>query len=244
MLAGEEPFRRPISSALKSPSKTWSWCCRRCAGTSWTSVGDILRADPDREEREDGRRFRGELEPTIRRRGVRELVIVGHADDEEEESRRCRPFRMCRPRAHHAETSGFANPLFWGCSLVTRRERWKPHLGALAYFARYRRRHRRKRSRRRMRSAGGGDGGLVVLHRALGDRRGTRRLRRRWPGVEDQLAPQAGFCLARARSERWRSRYWSAYCWASCGPYSLLLGRAGLGSSPRDSTCKSASAAC
>ena len=36
MLAGENRFWHPISSALKLLSKMRSWCCRRCAGTSWT----------------------------------------------------------------------------------------------------------------------------------------------------------------------------------------------------------------
>ena len=131
------------------------------------SVDDVIffALDPDREERyATVADFAEELEPFLGdpKRGVRELsVIVGHADDEEEEEAEAAPpvpYVPLRERitplqrtvgalgsgavafvafANLPQTSGFANPLFWGLfALVTLAGALKPHLGALlAYFA-------------------------------------------------------------------------------------------------------------
>ena len=174
MLAGENPFLAPdleraeavIEDAeLVLPSLCWD-------GLD-PAIDDVIffALDPDREERyATVADFAEELEPFLGdpKRGVRELsVIVGHADDEEEETEaekeppaprvplRERITPLQRTVAAHAvgalgsgavafvafanlpQTSGFANPLFWGLfALVTLAGALKPHLGALlAYFA-------------------------------------------------------------------------------------------------------------
>lgn len=174
MLAGENPFLAPdleraeaaIEDAeLVLPSLCWD-------GLD-PAIDDVIffALDPDREERyATVADFAEELEPFLGdpKRGVRELsVIVGHADDEEEETEaekeppaprvplRERITPLQRTVAAHAvgalgsgavafvafanlpQTSGFANPLFWGMfALVTLAGALKPHLGALlAYFA-------------------------------------------------------------------------------------------------------------
>lgn len=174
MLAGENPFLAPdleraeavIEDAeLVLPSLCWD-------GLD-PAIDDVIffALDPDREERyATVADFAEELEPFLGdpKRGVRELsVIVGHADDEEEEAEvekappaprvplRERITPLQRTVAAHAvgalgsgavafvafanlpQTSGFANPLFWGLfALVTLAGALKPHLGALlAYFA-------------------------------------------------------------------------------------------------------------
>ena len=173
MLAGENPFLAPdleraeavIEDAeLVLPSLCWDELD--------PAVDDVIffALDPDREERyATVADFAEELEPFLGdpKRGVRELsVIVGHADDEEEEETETAPpvpyvplreriTPLQRTVAAHAagalgsgavafvafanlpQTSGFANPLFWGLfALVTLAGALKPHLGALlAYFA-------------------------------------------------------------------------------------------------------------
>lgn len=174
MLAGENPFLAPnleraeavIEDAeLVLPSLCWD-------GLD-PAIDDVIffALDPDREERyATVADFAEELESFLGdpKRGVRELsVIVGHADDEEEETEaekeppaprvplRERITPLQRTVAAHAvgalgsgavafvafanlpQTSGFANPLFWGLfALVTLAGALKPHLGALlAYFA-------------------------------------------------------------------------------------------------------------
>lgn len=174
MLAGENPFLAPdleraeavIEDAeLVLPSLCWD-------GLD-PAIDDVIffALDPDREERyATVADFAEELEPFLGdpKRGVRELsVIVGHADDEEEEAEvekappaprvplRERITPLQRTVAAHAvgalgsgavafvafanlpQTSGFANPLFWGLfAFVTLAGALKPHLGALlAYFA-------------------------------------------------------------------------------------------------------------
>ena len=174
MLAGENPFlasdldraEAAIEDAeLVLPSLCWDELD--------PAVDDVIffALDPDREERyATVADFAEELEPFLGdpKRGVRELsVIVGHADDEEDEAEaekeppaprvplRERITPLQRTVAAHAvgalgsgavafvalanlpQTSGFANPLFWGLfALVTLAGALKPHLGALlAYFA-------------------------------------------------------------------------------------------------------------
>lgn len=173
MLAGENPFfasdlfqaQEAIEDGeLVLPSLCWDELD--------PAVDDVIffALDPDREERyATVADFAEELEPFLGdpKRGVRELsVIVGHADDEEEEETETAPpvpyvplreriTPLQRTVAAHAagalgsgavafvafanlpQTSGFANPLFWGLfALVTLAGALKPHLGALlAYFA-------------------------------------------------------------------------------------------------------------
>lgn len=174
MLAGENPFlasdldraEAAIEDAeLVLPSLCWDELD--------PAVDDVIffALDPDREERyATVADFAEELEPFLGdpKRGVRELsVIVGHADDEEDEAEaekeppaprvplRERITPLQRTVAAHAvgalgsgavafvalanlpQTSGLANPLFWGLfALVTLAGALKPHLGALlAYFA-------------------------------------------------------------------------------------------------------------
>lgn len=151
MLAGENPFIAPdleraetaIEDAeLVLPSLCWDELD--------PAVDDVIffALDPDRDERYASvADFAEELEPFLGdpKRGVRELsVIVGHADDEEEEPEaekapavprvplRERVTPLQRTVAAHAvgalgsaavafvalanlpQTSGFGNPLFWG----------------------------------------------------------------------------------------------------------------------------------
>ena len=151
MLAGENPFIAPdleraetaIEDAeLVLPSLCWEELD--------PAVDDVIffALDPDRDERYASvADFAEELEPFLGdpKRGVRELsVIVGHADDEEEEPEaekapavprvplRERVTPLQRTVAAHAvgalgsaavafvalanlpQTSGFGNPLFWG----------------------------------------------------------------------------------------------------------------------------------
>ncbi|WP_270295296.1 serine/threonine-protein kinase [Eggerthella sinensis] len=164
MLAGENPFLAPdlaraedaIEDAeLVLPSLCWDELD--------PAVDDVIffALDPDREERYASvADFAEELEPFLGdpKRGVRELaVIVGHADDEEEEEVEAAPpvpriplreriTELHRRVAAHAvgavgsgavafvafsnlpQTSGIDNPLFWGLlALVALAGALKPH---------------------------------------------------------------------------------------------------------------------
>ena len=171
MLAGENPFLAPdlaraedaIEDAeLVLPSLCWDELD--------PAVDDVIffALDPDREERYASvADFAEELEPFLGdpKRGVRELaVIVGHADDEEEEEVEAAPpvpripLRERITELHHRvaahavgavgsgavafvafsnlpQTSGIDNPLFWGLlALVALAGALKPHLGALLAY--------------------------------------------------------------------------------------------------------------
>ena len=171
MLAGENPFLAPdleraeaaIEDAeLVLPSLCWD-------GLD-PAIDDVIffALDPDREERYASvTDFAEELEPFLgdSKRGVRELsVIVGHADDEEEDEVEAAPpaphvplreritplHRTIAARmigalgsglvafvalSNMPQTSGFGNPLFWGLlALVALAGALKPHLGALLAY--------------------------------------------------------------------------------------------------------------
>lgn len=172
MLAGENPF---LASDLAHAEDAIEDAELVLPSLCWDeldpAVDDVIffALDPDREERyATVADFAEELEPFLGdpKRGVRELaVIVGHAEDEEEEVEAAPPAPRTplreritgfhRSAAAHAvgalgsgmvafvafsnlpQTSGFDNPLFWGLfALVALAGALKPHLGALlAYFA-------------------------------------------------------------------------------------------------------------